>query len=483
MSIRTCRNLRLEGRTWDHPRVSSLPDTAQPRVFDLWISLLAGERIWHDGPIQPGPRERISAGFALVGTACTVAVIWVAVGARFDPWDPDAITTRRATVLAFMIAATLAALPLAVRYQRIVRGHEAVGRPFWFEVTWRTTAFLLLTAVVAGALPRAHTPGVVPLGILVGADASLTMWALGITPQARAWVWRFVGGPVHLGAVGALLAVAAFGESIPTLRTLIGLYAAMWVGLIVAGLTVVMINRLGLAVDQRVAEEVHDSVASERARRAHWLHDDVLSEVHLATLRISSKTATPEQINDELLDLDHRLRLRQLDDMMSADALRIFEVLQPHLRRAQNLGVHLEHVPTHEVTRLEVDEQCGRLLNRALSLFMSNAVNAGATRLSIDLRVIDGGERIVVSVTDDAGGFDLATVPDGRGLSTLIDQLGAGGVQRHDAPGGSTMVATIPRHQPDKPHDPDDPRSDDPRSDDPRAPSHGARSHDPLETI
>ena len=180
--------------------MSSLPDSAQPRVFDLWIALLAGERIWHDGPIQPGPRERISAGFALVGAACTVTVIWVAVGARFDPLDLDAITTRRAALLAFMIAATIAAVPLAVRYQRILRGHEAVGRPLWLELAWRTTAFLLLTAVLAGALPRAHTPGVVPLGILAGADASLTLWALGVTPQARAWVWRFLTGPVHFGA-------------------------------------------------------------------------------------------------------------------------------------------------------------------------------------------------------------------------------------------------------------------------------------------
>ena len=184
------------------------------------------------------------------------------------------------------------------------------------------------------------------------------------------------------------------------------------------------------------------------------MHDDVLSEVHLATLRISTGTATPEQINDELLDLDHRLRLRQLDDMMAASTPRIFEVLQPHLRRAQNLGVRLDHVPTHEVTRLELDEQCGRLLNRAVSLFTSNAINAGATRLAIDVRVVDGGERLVLNVTDDAGGFDLATVPDGRGLHTLIDELGAGAVQRYDAPGGSMMVATIPRHHPGAPHDP-----------------------------
>ena len=430
-----------------------MSDTLRPRVFDLWIALLAGERVWHDGPIQPGPRERISAGFALIGAACTVSAIWVTVSARFNPWDFDAITTRRATLLAFTVATTLASLALGLRYQRILRGHETVGRPLWFELAWRPAAFLLLLTVFAGALPRAYIPGVVPLGVLAGADASLTIWALGIRPRARVWVWRFLSGPVHFGALGALLAVAAFGESLPTFRTLVALYLAMWTGLIVAGLTVVMIDRLGLAVEQRVAEERHDALADERARRAHWLHDDVLSEVHLATLRIASGHATSEQINTELRDLDHRLRLRQLDDMMSAGTPRIYEILQPHLRRAQNLGIQLDRVPTHEVTRLEVDEHCGQLLNRAVSLLTSNAMNAGTTRLAIDVQVIDGGTRLQLSVTDDAGGFDLAAAPDGRGLSTLIAQLGAGGVQRHDAPGGSMMVVTVPlEHTSPAPH-------------------------------
>jgi hypothetical protein len=459
-----------------------MPETLHPRVLDLWVALLAGERVWYDGPIQPGPRERISAAFALIGAACSIATIWVVVGARFDPWDLDIITARRATLLAFTTAATLAALALGIRYLRVVRGHEAVGRPLWPELVWRSVAFLLLTAVFAGAIPRAHVPGVVPLGVLAGADASLTLWALGITPRARVWVWRFLTGPVHFGALGALLAVAAFGNSLPTLRTIVGLYFAMWTGLIVAGLVLVMINRLGFAVEHSVAEERHDALVTERARRAHWLHDDVLSEVHLASMRISSGTATSEQINAELRDLDHRLRLRQLDDMMSAGTPRIYEILQPHLRRTQNLGVRLDRVPTHEVTRLEVDERCGQLLNRAVSLLTSNAINAGATRLAIDMALIDGGSRLQLTVTDDAGGFDLAAVPEGRGLSSLIDQIGAGAVQRYDAPGGSMMVVSVPRTCAD--HDrplPDDDRPGDDQVDDHRQHRH-TDPHDHKET-
>jgi hypothetical protein len=472
MSLRTCPCQSEGSRACEHPPVSSPAETLHPRVLDLWVALLAGERTWHDGPIQRGPRERISAGYALVGAACTVTTMWVAIGARFDPLDFDVVTARRATLLALTVAATLAALALGARYLRVLLCHQATGRPLWQEFVWRTAAFLLLAAVFAGALPRAYLPGVVPLGVLAGADASLTLWALGINPRPRLWAWRFLVGPVHFGAIGALIAVAAFGDSLPTLRTTLGLYFAMWTGLIVAGLTLVMINRLGVAIEQSAAEERHDALVNERARRAHWLHDDVLSEVHLASLRISSGTATSEQINAELRDLDHRLRLRQLDDMMSAGNPRVYEILQPHLRRTQNLGVRLDRVPTHEVTRLELDERCGQLLNRAVSLLTSNAINAGAARLAIDMQLIDGGTGLQLRVTDDAGGFDLATVPEGRGLSTLIEQVGAGNVQRHDAPGGSMMVVSLPHASPDCDRQPVDHRRADrwPDHSDPRQP-------------
>ncbi len=137
--------------------------------------------------------------------------------------------------------------------------------------------------------------------------------------------------------------------------------------------------------------------------------------------------------------------------MMSGDSSRVYEILQPHLRRVQSLGVRLDRVPSHDATDVEVDRDCAILLNRALSLLTSNAVNAGASRLTIDLRLIDGGTRVLLAVTDDAGGFDFGELPAGRGLSTLLRQIGTSAVQRYDAPGGSMMVVTVARSLDDAP--------------------------------
>jgi len=121
----------------------------------------------------------------------------------------------------------------------------------------------------------------------------------------------------------------------------------------------------------------------------------------------------------------------------------IYEVLQPHLRRAQNLGLRLVAVPTHEVTGVAIGEDEAHLLNRALSVLMANAVNAGATELGVGLQLPP--DAIDVSITDDAGGFDLATTPAGRGLHHLVDALGPGSLTRVDVPGGSRVTARVPR--------------------------------------
>ena len=121
----------------------------------------------------------------------------------------------------------------------------------------------------------------------------------------------------------------------------------------------------------------------------------------------------------------------------------VYEILQPHLRRIQSLGIQLYRVPPLELTNRRVDQQTAQLFHRAVSVLTSNAINAEATRLAIDLFEIDDGD-ITLTVTDDAGGFELDDVPAGRGLSNLIADLGPDRVLRRDTQSGSAVTVILP---------------------------------------
>jgi signal transduction histidine kinase len=356
------------------------------------------------------------------------------------PW---AVTTshdaRLVVACSFVIAA---AAVLGRWYLRTAFGARIEPAPFWRSAAWRGACFATIILGLAVAFPNGQIGAGVAVGVLAGADLQLTLWALGTAPQIGVLVRLFVLSPVHLGAIGAALAVL-ITDTGPGVAALGGLYLGVISAFVTTLLVVGLLGSLALHFEREYEAHRLDVAARERAHRAHWLHDDVLSEVRLASLRITTGTANREQIHAELLDLDHRLRMRQLDELIRGGNPPVYEILQPHLRRAQSLGMRLVDVPTHEVTGTVLTEDEAALLHRVLSLLTSNAINAGATELSVGLRLPAGA--LEVSVTDDAGGFDLAAVPEGRGLHRLVTDLAPGSVWREDAPGGSTVSVRMPR--------------------------------------
>lgn len=429
-------------RAWVADPWTDEPDAPAAHTPDLWLALVAGHSVWADGTQHPGPRERVASAFALGATAACGGMAWSATRLRSGlwPWELDAAPDRVVSLAAAGVI--LVAGLLGVYNARIAFGRPISPAPFWPSVLWRGTCFAVLVVGLALCFPDGQTGAGIGLGLLVGADLALSLWALGAAARPITLVRQFALSPVHLGAVGAGVAVA-ISDTGPSTATLAALYLAVIAALAAALLAIKVLGSLALHFEAQYESHRIDVAARERAHRAHWLHDDVLSEVRLASLRITNGSASPEQIHAELVDLDHRLRLRQLDEMIRDGTPPIYEVLQPHLRRAQSLGIRLARVPTHEVTGVLVNEQEATLLHRILSLLTSNSINAGATELSIDLRLPAGA--LEVSVTDDSGGFELADVPPGRGLHRLMTDLGPGAVRRTDAPRGSTVTVRMPR--------------------------------------
>ncbi|MGA1076615.1 MAG: ATP-binding protein, partial [Ilumatobacteraceae bacterium] len=194
--------------------------------------------------------------------------------------------------------------------------------------------------------------------------------------------------------------------------------------------------------DARFDEERRDLRTKEREMRVHWMHDDVLTEVKLAKLRVESSSDASAALR-EFDELDHRLRLRQLDESLRGGDVPLYEILQPHLRRVQSAGVRIERVPSLDQSSMRVDEETGRTIHRAVGNLVSNAITAGATTLSVSLLEHLDPHRVEISVTDDAGGFSLDDVEPGRGLWLLRRDLGDDAVEVVPVPDGSIVSVHV----------------------------------------
>ena len=407
------------------------------RVLDPWLALLAGERVWIDHDDTPADaRRRVAGGLELVALAFVASLMWVVVFGRIG----DGPAMARTVVPA--IAATIAAVSLAIRPVQLLVGRGGSPARFLRSLAWRGAAFLGLIVAIAVQMPGWPAVAAWAVGIVVGADVMLSTWALGLTTNPLRWWRHFMLSPLHFGVIGALVAVAVIPGYLPQLWSLVGPYVALHVGLLVAVLTAMAL----IAVSDQLELEFEGARAlaavQERRHRAHWLHDDVLAEVRLTTLRLQSGERSREQVVADLDELDHRLRVRQLDELYAGGDTRLADILQPHVRRAQTLGVRFTAMPSLDAAGHRVDERIGRLFGRAVSVVLANAVNAGATSLALGLEVDDA--TVTVRLADNAGGFDLAEVPAGRGLDTLAADLGRRNVQRIGLPGGSLMIVTIP---------------------------------------
>lgn len=413
------------------------------------MALLAGDRVWHDradGP--PTTRERAAAGLMAAALLLTVLFQCAALASRVDLLAVADLTTRERDLTLLAILSFAAAAALSVRPLQLLAGSRSPTAGFWWSLTWRGLAYLALIVTTAAVLPRFRFLGAVPLGFVGGTDALLTMWALGLTPKPAVWVKRLVFSGVHFGALGALIGTVVFDPDGPSTRTALGFYAAMWTGIAVAATTVLASGRVMAVGDAQRRQDEADLRERERELRVHWLHDDVLSEVKLATLRIES-AGDVDAATRELHELDHRLRVRQLEELLRGGRPHLYEIIQPHLRRVQSLGVRLDRVPTLDRTSLRVDETTGNLVHRVLANLTSNALNAGATRLSLTIDEGADPPSLDVSVTDDAGGFSLTDVEPGRGLALLMRDLGPDAVRRADVPAGSIVTVRIPLRQAD----------------------------------
>ncbi|MGB8860947.1 MAG: hypothetical protein WCC60_16930, partial [Ilumatobacteraceae bacterium] len=374
--------------------------------------------------------SRLLALVQVFAVAITAGTLW---------WAHAAGGANHTLVIAL---ATAALLGLLVHPILRIASHRARSLSVRSNLVYRVVLIAVVLMTIYALMPGWSALWCSPFAVAGGIDASLTCSELGWRARPRIWYVHFLRSGFHLGIVGAVVATFAVGGA-SRLSVVVPLFVVLHVWMAVAVATLWIISRLyGIEQDER-RQALAEVVESERRQRAHWLHDDVCAQVRLVSLKLQTNAATTDEVVGMLDDFDHQLRLRQLDELFGAGSVRIAELLQPYIRYAQNQGVTIAGVPGFEEAAMQLSEQSARLTARAANVLTSNALNAGATVVSYGVSTDGGFLRLVVA--DNGPGFSLHTVPHGRGLWALGNDLQPGRltVEPNDG-GGSVVTAAIP---------------------------------------
>jgi hypothetical protein len=404
------------------------------QVGDVWRAFAAGPEAWQDASVEPV--ELDGAARLLQRVVLLVALTWPGVLLV----DAAALWDLRNLALLAALAVAIPVLVLLVP-STVVR-EASGGRPDLYlrlRVPFAGVALVAWSGLtVDGALL-----GLWPLGIAAGCDVCRTGWALGVDVRPLPWFRRLVLSPVHAGVILALAGVGLAAGTEAAGR-LAWLYAALAAIALTATATAWALAARQRAIVRRQRQREEEIVVREHRSRGQWLHDDVCSELRLLRLRLEDGGLDPERLLPELDDLDHRLRLRQLEAFIGSGEVRLAEVVQPFLRRAQQLRVAIVETPTVEDAGRVVDAGTARAVQRAMSVLVANAVQAGSPTLAV--RLAASTRQVVVEVEDEAGGFELDEVPVGGGIDGLRHELGAEALTGERTEKGTCVraVVTVP---------------------------------------
>ena len=408
-------------------------ETPEPlsQRLDLGLALAAGPLVWQqsDDPLD-GAGPAATFGLASLAVVMT-AGLTLTISRGFSGW------ANGVTMTAFASATVVLSLP----YISILVGLKQV-RPLSSRPTFAIVVRSIAASILAGCwllLTRTNElPLALPLSTAVAADLVLSAWLLPAPVCPVAWGLACFTSWPHAGmlfAVGLLLATNRYSHVV----LLIGF--AYGLGLL-ALLQVHFFDRMKFRLMNHPAH--HElALVDEHRRRSHWLHDDVLSLVAGVQMKLERDQLSLAEVSRELSDLDHQLRLRQAEEQIRSGVATLGELLQPYLRHARNMGAAIIEAPALETASVRLTTKDARRAQRVFGVTVPNAVHAGATTLAVRFEPDIDRRDLVIQVEDNAGGFNWANLPPGRGLDSLRRDLGTGRLRFERTSSGTCITANL----------------------------------------
>ena len=413
-------------------------DSPRSPASDTFVAYGVGPQAWGAGGLERSVARTAAAAIGLHGLAAMSLIT-----ALVTIWNPLHRTVQVRIELLALACVSLAVL-----------GRSLLGIIFQWEdnlptlvsLALRVISFAVFLSTWVALTPLSAALLLFPIGLFAGADIGLTAHLVGFNRTTmRSSIWFFVS-PIHLGALAAIGATVLYSPNARATTVALSVLVAAEISVCVCLISSAQVHRL-FQQECAVADEIRDEQRSmEHHRRAHWIHDDVCADIRELRVKVVERTFSAVEVERELEELDYRLRLRQLDEVIAGGRATAAEVLQPYLRKLQHQGIALTSVPHFDESAIQVYGHTAELLQRCAAGLTANAVSAGATAVGFSLRSSE--EFLVLTVTDDAGGFKLEEAPAGRGLSRLAYDLKPGGLSVIPSGHGSAVISRIPLESP-----------------------------------
>jgi hypothetical protein len=386
-----------------------MTSTPHSTSVDTVVAFAAGPLPWSAGTSRASRSHAAPMGLAvmaLLGLGLTVASVAM--------WNPADLSSPKAALAASCCVASLLVPALTLR--KLAPQSES-RLPTSGHVAFRIATLALFVLGWLSVAPGAVTGLAWPLGVYIGAEGRITTILIGAERRAREILRQLVLSASHFGLLAAIGVFWAYSDS--NHSSVIALQLAYLAELVVAVGAVTYSILAGVDKAALLSQSLlqRNVEVNERRRRAHWIHDDVCADLRSVRIKLATREMTRSEMMSELDELDFRMRVRQLDEIVEGGTITAAEVIQPYLRRAQNAGIQLIEVPRHEAASISVGVQAAEVLRRSISGLISNAEAMGARKLSI--RFTSSTSTLTLDVEDDAGGFDLSDAPAGRGLASL----------------------------------------------------------------
>jgi hypothetical protein len=407
-------------------------ETMRPKDLDVTLAILGGPRRWLSEAWPQTQAVNVMWGVSTLGLAFICALVTVG-------WS-NAIASPNGGVGIRMLAAWIVAILLMLLPASATR-FPATALPAGAEALLRG---VLLASLVSLAVPLAGVIRyclIAAFALFMGSDAAMTFSLVGVRRRStKGRLASLVLAPLHGGLLlGGLLAltvlrqlsVGTIAQTIVHIDMLLILTYSVWLAH----------HRYSERLDQQRYDSERQVKEDEHRKRSHWIHDDVLAELNLGRLSLERGDLSAEGLIELLAGIDHRLRIRQLDEVLQSGSATIAEIIQPFVRLSVASGLTNISVPASDLGAISVTNQVGEQIKRALAVTTANALLAHATQLTIDVR--QEHEEFVVTIDDDAGGFERSVLHAGRGLDVLDRELNPGNVKVEKYGPGTRVTCRI----------------------------------------